>query len=311
MKIVEVAGPSHREDGGPGYVLQTLREMCDCRRKTALEPPSDWGEWDGSLEVDWAADAFPDLPEFIPPAEKPSVIWNSDTHWSNKAYLYRLNHSKHFQHVYCAQLNDCAKFGRDGVKAEWMPHAVEHRCYTPRLRNYNMKYRHNLPPDPGAWHYLMCANLKHYDWCFIGFMNTDHRIRGLEQMCDGFENFYVNHALFFEDVAKVYTDSKVVMNISVCGDLNMRSFEVLATRSCLLTDEQNGMAEAGFKHMENCLIYHSTEEAMDLMSWALDHPVEREQIADAGWRMVLEKHTYSHRARTLLDKFEALAHTNK
>ena len=307
MRLVEVAGPSHREDGAPLYIKNAFNTMGHpCVRKTVLEPPP-WDGVEGCVEVDWAADAFPDLPELIPPA--PSIIWNSDTHWSSKSYLYRLNHSKRFSHVYCAQRDAVENFAAQGLPVEWMPHAAEHTVYTPRLKDYATHLRANLPPDPDAFRHNMVVRHPAYDWCFVGFMNTDNRIKALEALCDGFPNAFVLSGMFFEETAKVFTDSRVVFNISVCGDLNMRSFETLATRSCLLTDRQQGMAEAGFVHKENCLIYDSLEEGMDLLDWALANQGERERIADAGWRMVLAKHTYQHRCQTMLDRFTVLRDT--
>ena len=305
MKCVEVAGPSHREDGAPKYIWEALNKMGhECRRKTVLEPVANWGEWEGCIEVDWAADAFPTLPEFIPPS--PSLIWNSDTHWSTKAYLYRLNHSKRFDAVYCAQQDAVSHFRAQGMDARWMPHAADHTTYTPRLKDYDPAKRALLPPDPAAFTENMVVRHPTYDWCFIGFMNTDNRIRALEKLSDSHPNNLCLSGIFFEDTAKHFTDSRVVFNISVCGDLNMRSFESLATRSCLLTDRQQGMEEAGFKHQENCLMYDSIEEAMDLLDWAIGHPAECERMADAGWRMVLSRHTYWARAQTMVDRLTEL-----
>lgn len=308
MRIIEVAGPSHREDGAPGYILSALNRLKGVRadRRTVLHPPDTWGDWDGTLDIDWAADAFPGLPEFIPPKDHPSIVFNSDTHWSSKSYQYRLDHSRRFETVYCAQRDAVMRFETEGVKASWMPHAAEHTCYTPAMKSYNLGMRFALPADPEAFLPRMVFRVPRYDWSFIGFMNTDRRIFALRDLMDEFPNYYSYSGLFFEDVARVYNDSKVVFNVSVNGDLNMRSFEALACRACLLTDRQQGMEEAGFKDGVNCMIWETLEESMDKMDYLLHHEGERERLADAGWRLCLSRHTYLHRARTLVDEFARL-----
>ena len=56
-----------------------------------LEPEPTWGDYDASLYIDWGQDCdiFKSLPEFTPNPSKPSVCWQSDTHWQPGALEYR------------------------------------------------------------------------------------------------------------------------------------------------------------------------------------------------------------------------------
>ena len=46
--------------------------------------------------------------------------------------------------------------------------------------------------------------------------------------------------------------------------------------------------------------YASHEEAIAKLQWALDNPMEREEIAAAGHAFVRSGHTYAHRMTDLL-----------
>ncbi len=73
----------------------------------------------------------------------------------------------------------------------------------------------------------------------------------------------------------------------------MRVFEALCCGSMLLTDDADGLADF-FTDREHLVIYNDDNIA-ELAEYYINHKEERERIAEAGRKLVLEKHTYAHR----------------
>ena len=84
----------------------------------------------------------------------------------------------------------------------------------------------------------------------------------------------------------------------------MRLFEALCSGSMLMTDHADGLDDF-FKDGESLVVYDDGNLA-DLAGYYLNHPDERERIAETGRRLVLEKHTYDHRVEQIMEKLERL-----
>lgn len=300
MRIIQVAGPSHREDGPPLYWLKALNQIpgISCERKTLLDPVDKWGEWHLCLHVDWGGDCFPNLPPH--PYPHPSVCVSSDTHWTKAAYDWRLNQAKQCSMTCCNQANATEQFAKDGVKnVYWLPHAADHTVYTPILKDYK-KDRFDLPPEPKSFDGLTAEAYPKWDVSFVGFLGDPGRREKLDKIFKVFPNFNLAQNVFFEDASIVYGRSAVSLNISVRGELNMRTFEVLASRAFLLTDYQLGMDELGLKDGEHLAWFRTTEEAIEKATYYIDRPKKRREVAQNGWEWFLKGHTHLHRAHSLL-----------
>ena len=182
----------------------------------------------------------------------------------------------------------------------WFPHAAEHTCYTPNLKDPNAERMH-LPPIPEAWEGRFVKKIPKYDWCFIGHINNDRRIAALDQLAKANSNWHYGR-LFFEDAARAFHNSKIVFNICHDRDINMRFFEATSARSCLLTEWLPEFEELGYRHKEHCLFYKSIDEAQELMSEYVDpsKDQERDDIAERGWRKTWAEHTYANRAHDMI-----------
>ena len=308
MRIVLACGPSHRDDGGPFYAQRQLNRVPGvvCDRKTMLEPEPTWGEYDASLYVDWGQDCdiFKYLPEFIPNPAKPSLCWQSDTHWQPGALEYRFNQAvKYRTAAFCQKVAaDLFATGPNNVKTVWLPHAADHTIYTPPLKDYKVNLDH-LPPVPAEYEPYCCEAIPRWDLCFVGHPDDAGRRGVLDSVFKAIPNFAWRSGWFFRDAARVYHRSKIVFNRSVRGELNMRTFEGLATRSFLLTDRQEGMDLLGLQDGVHAALYDSTEEAIDKAKWYLDPARDalRRRIAWEGWEWYLKGHSYWHRVRTILE----------
>lgn len=102
-------------------------------------------------------------------------------------------------------------------------------------------------------------------------------------------------------MGRVYSQSRIVFNISIAGDVTMRVFEGAACGALVLTNStENGLCEL-FTIGSEIVTYSDDADLLDKIAYSLAHETEREQIAQAGRRRVMAGHTYEHRARQLME----------
>ncbi len=118
-----------------------------------------------------------------------------------------------------------------------------------------------------------------------------------------FPNFFYGKRLF-EEAAEIFSQSKIVLNISIKDDVNMRVFEALSTGSFLLTNELPTLPIL-FQDGVHLATYRSLDEAVEKARYYLAHDAEREKIAEAGYREFIGKHTYEHRLKKVLEIVQA------
>lgn len=264
-----------RNDGNPLYMWNAFKQIpgIESGHFVPFGDLTKFGTWDLHFEADWGEDALKGVLPYEPvPIPEPSVFWHSDTHLG---YEWRLEKAKRTTHNFVCQKRAQEDFARDGVESIWLPHAVE----------------------PAAYPYI--PSIKKYDLCFVGHINSQDRIDALDRMFREFPNFYFGQKLF-EDAAEKYCQSKVVFNISIKDDINMRCFEAMSTKSFLLTNWIPTLGEL-FEDGKHLVTYKTIDEAVEKARYYMEHGPEREAIAAAGFEEVRAKHTFRHRAETILD----------
>jgi len=308
MKLVQPITVTSRDDGPPLFWLRAMAQIegIDYRRVPLEGPIESWGEFDFALYIDFGQDCLR-LPDG--PFPERSVCVLSDTHPSPEAFLYRYTQAGKCLAACVNQIDARQQFGHLGLKqVYWMPHAVDHTIYTPLLRDYSIN-RAAYPPDPDApeWKALVVRAVPRVDLSWAGFIGDARRRQALDIMFKAFPDFDCRIGdTWFEEAAKAYGYSRIGFNISIKSEMNMRTFEILATRTFLLTDRQMGMKETGLIDGEHCAIYDTIPEAIEKASFYLKHDALREKIAEAGYRWVLAHHTHWHRARTMVDLLKKL-----
>ena len=92
------------------------------------------------------------------------------------------------------------------------------------------------------------------------------------------------------------------LHAEVAGDyaVNVRMFEVTAAGALLVTDHKKNIRDL-FEPDSEILTYSSTEECIEKLLWAIDHPVEAGRIAVAGQQRTLKDHTVEKRAALLYE----------
>ena len=102
-----------------------------------------------------------------------------------------------------------------------------------------------------------------------------------------------------KDLAKIYSSTKIGINISTGSDLNPRTFEIMASGALLITDPQDNM-NSFFENKKHLVIYNHLFEVPLLIKQYLKNEQERSKIAKRGQKEVRTKHTYDLRAKRLM-----------
>lgn len=244
---------------------------------------SPFGTYDLNIHVDWGEDGLKGILPYTPfETPKPMAYWASDTHIKTAdvdSYDYRLSVARKADFVFVAQKDAQERMKKDGIPNPiWLPHAVEPLAY-PRLDLLDKKY----------------------DVCFVGHVNAMNRVEALDRLFAEFPNFYYGQQLF-ENAARKFSESKIVFNISMTDDINMRTFEAMATGSFLLTNWIPTIEEL-FEDGKHLVLYKSLDEMVDKAKYYLAHDEERERIAQSGYEEVMKHHTIQNRIDVILSEY--------
>lgn len=298
-----------RNDGPPLYYYNQLKKLPNTEVHHLL-PDGElnrFGKFDYHFWVDWGEDAVVGrekaLAYKLPKDGGKTIYVASDTHLDDG---YRFEKAKQFNYVFFNQKHAAIEYNSKTYwktspnisSAAYLPHAAEPQAYP---------------------HFEI---LKKYDLCFIGHMQEYHkgnrvnmaRVDVLDHMFKKFPSFYFGsrHPVWpekniFEDAAMKFCQSKVVFNISIGNDANMRFFETLSTGSFLLTNnipELNSLKEYGFVDGTHYISYHSLKGAEEMAQYYIEHDEEREKIAKAGYEQAMKTGTYESRIKEILNAVE-------
>lgn len=217
------------------------------------------------------------LPKYL----KPSAYWAIDTHTD---YEWRLKKARMFDFVFVAQKNGMQAFKRDGIEnVVWLALACDQQIHK------------------------KCEAAKEYDISFVGNIHhSKRRIRYLSFLKKKLKDkkILIGQALP-QETAMIYAKSKLVFNISVKDDINMRVFEVLSCGRPLLTNElyKNGQKEL-FGKKPPFIVYKSKRDLLRKIKYYLSHENESEEIARLGWQEAIGRHTYLHRVTEMIEVIE-------
>lgn len=217
----------------------------------------------------------------IPSHLRPSALWAIDTHLNPQRIVSR---AKGVDFVFAAQRDGVELLRRNGINCVgWLP----------------------LACDPGV--HQQHGGAKELDVCLVAHMCTPERNALAERVRQRFPRSFIGQR-FFSEMAKTYSSSRIVLNLSVRNDVNMRVFEALACGSLLLTNDlaDNGMGQL-LTDGEHLVTYRGLDDLVEKIERYLADDEARERIAAAGHQEALARHTYVHRMAALLDNVAASA----
>lgn len=248
---------------------------CIESRPTLTAEYSDYEQSLSSLKKD-------DLFFFIDPAPRSWPVGFEYLSGPSSAYLIdvhinlrgRMLWAPFFDVLFVAQKDYVSKFIDAGFPSVfWLPLACDPQvhCVPAARRDLDVGFVGNIGVK-GSFRYETLSNV------LPQFRTNDYN------------QFHTPH-----EMAEVYGRSKIVLNASINGDLNMRVFEALASGALLVTDRiQNGLSDC-FLEDVHYVGFSSAQEASDKIDYYLAHVAERESIARNGQTLALAEHTYSHR----------------
>jgi len=282
---VVASGPSLPDEAVKLWRLENMKAPVlpqDITRKSAPDAPTalartpDWFEPEFFLWIETGLDLPPAGLERI---SIPKAAYLIDTH------LHLEDHIRiaiMFDCVFVAQRAYIKDFNDAGVRnVFWLPLGCDPRIHGKRSRT------------------------KIYDVGFAGSMAGDAHKRRNSLLKKLGARFNVHaERVFLEEMAEMYSASKMVFNNAVRNDLNMRVFEGLCSGSLLLTDDADGLGDF-FEDGKHLVVYND-DNIVEKADYFLKHEAERERIARAGMELALGRHTYLHRAEEMASKIKSL-----
>ncbi len=274
-KVAIVFDHAHRPETTGGYCLRALQRIASATGDMAIRhvPPKALrdvppGEFDLFIVIDDGLD-YP-----LPGHCRPCAWWAIDTHLDLDRCFKRALHA---DWTFVAQRNGVDQLRASGVEtSHWLPLACD-----PELHGRRQ------------------ADLA-FDIAFVGNVFPGRRRELLQKIQSKYPRMFVGQR-FFEEMARVYSASRIVFNCSLRDDVNMRVFEGLCSGSLLVTNDlaENGLSQL-FHDGQHLVTYRDEVELFSRLAYFLERPEERERIAAAGRAEVLAHHTYLHRMRELL-----------
>ncbi|MDK9717036.1 MAG: glycosyltransferase [Trichlorobacter sp.] len=213
---------------------------------------------------------FSHLPQHLEALPCPTACYLIDAHFNPEYYW---QYAAAFDYLFVAQLHVLDFFRAQHRQSYWLPLACD--------------------PDLHRDHGIS----RMYPVGFVGGMNNN-RERLLTKVVGVAPVQY--ERCYLEDMARLFSASKIGFNHASLDDLNMRFFELPSTGALQLFSQTVGSGQQLlFKDGEEIVIY-SEENLAELVSYYLEHDSLREQIAQRAKLMVHTAHTYDHRVEDLL-----------
>ncbi len=269
-KKVALIFDSHiRRDTTGAYCYRALRQIAhvDYFQPTSVDRIDN--KYDLYLSIDNGLDYQ------IPAHLRPLGLWAIDTHLTPRRILHRAGE---VEYVFAAQKEGASLLQRHLSRpVEWLPLACDPQVHAPQ--------------DQATTH----------DIGFVGHIHNEIRHRYIELIRRHWPNHLIER-VFFRKMARAMASCRIAFNKSLNNDLNMRVYEAMASGAMLLTDglHKNGQGEL-FKDRKHIVEYTSIDEFLELAQYYLENDEDRERIANEGRNLVIERHTYLHRMRRILD----------
>jgi len=223
----------------------------------------------------WVDSGISEIPQDSEALGVPRIAYFIDTHF---ALDLRIALARNFDFTFLAQRTHVPAFVNAGIpNVAWLPLAC-----SPELHNVGRLDRV-------------------YDVAFVGAIPDDPKDRR-RKLLDAVRRQFPNSTIgqfWPEEMARIYAQAKIVVNMCVDRDINMRVFEGLASGALLVTDEADGLEEL-FDDGTHLCIYRKDEDLAGLIERYLNDDAARERIAGQGCALVYAQHTYQHRMRQLV-----------
>ncbi|HKU45133.1 MAG TPA: glycosyltransferase [Polyangiales bacterium] len=226
--------------------------------------------------VIWIESGIKFFPRGLEKFSCPTVGYLIDVH---SGLWVRENYAPFFDHICIAHKDYVEHFQRLGYEnVRWMPVGCDPEIHgqVPAERIYDVGFVGNLAPNA----------------------NRRSMLEALERRykLNDFRKAYSK-----EELTQVYSRSKLVFNYSTNADITMRVFEATAAGALLVSNHMDNGIDDLLRVGEHYVEFSDERSLLELVEYYLTHDAERERIAQAGQRAVLDHHTYDDRVRWLIE----------
>lgn len=240
-----------------------------------LNPPAD---------VFWMYDPSPySFPPGIEDLPIPTACWLIDVHIGQWRYAA----AQFYDAVFVAQSDYVTPFkravGHDQVY--WLP-----LCIDPRVHR-----RLDMP--------------RIYQAGFVGNLSRAHRSTPRGRRLRALSQRYRTNDFFRSynagEMCAVYSQSQMVVNVSIKGDVNYRAFEGAACGALVLNDSRANSLETLFEIGRETVVYDNDQDLYEKLDYYLTHEAERAALAEAAHQRAMTEHTYAQRLPDALKRLQA------
>lgn len=208
------------------------------------------------------------------------VYYSIDTHLG---YSWTSRFGRIFDCVITTQRDYLDALRRELVTVHWLPWGVDPRQFCDRGMTRDL------------------------DIVFAGTVEDRPRRRAMLDYLGAYFKIEVLSGRWYPpaEISDYFSRARIVVNEPICGEVNFRVFEAMATGAMLLTENVAQGLSGLFSDGEH-LVTFTPENLLSKASYYLANPVERERIAAAGKSEVLSHHTLAERARKLVEILESV-----
>lgn len=202
-------------------------------------------------------------------------------------------------------------FVQDLNNAFYLPLAVDSKAYQPKpSKRYEITFVGR--PLTEKRQKILAALVKTFGRKLAIFSYERHFLQSLDDMRDKqfltpdeldiYKSAYKGFLKTEREISDVYFNSAINLNITLQGKsgLNYRVFEVLASCGFLITDDLEDIHK-NFEISKELEVYTSVEDLVDKIEFYLKNPQIAQKIALLGYGNVLKSHSYTARARKILE----------
>ena len=133
----------------------------------------------------------------------------------------------------------------------------------------------------------------------IGFCGN---ILNRGKVIDSLDKYGIKKDIFIigDDMVRAINSYKIHLNCNISDDINYRTFETTGCKTLLLTNYTPNL-EKLFEIGKEVVIYNDLIDLDNKVRYYLENVSERNIIAEGGYNRVKREHTYSHRAKKIID----------
>lgn len=231
----------------------------------------------------WVESGVRYFPDGLEDCPIPTACFISDVHIGT----WREQVARSFDMVFIAQADyvDHYKRAVGHEQVYWLPHWI----------------------DPNVMHNLRLPRI--YEVGFVGATGRPHRktprMRRLKLITAHYKtnDVYRTARQFYthEEVAETYSQSRIVVNTSIAGEVTIRIMEGTACGALILTDTRPKSMGDMFVPGRDLVTYSDDADLIKKIDYYLAHEDERARIAQAGHDRTHACHTVTQRTKRIVE----------